>query len=173
MNINLKRLFGIFKKTDKTSPDISAEKFDMESYRRFMVERTIIENVLKWIDVAASKNLMSSKEVKTLRIKYESRLKELNKHIERCVAASGLHRLKKFKDRMKKEYEVKMNYLEDQIKVMSKSFMSTEGEIEPVSRNVRGDRNSGQDALKNLNGELLSVIERLEKIDRVSYVEPG
>ena len=169
----LKKLRAFIKNLKKDST-LSPEKPGLETnYRMFAVERAIIENALESIEVAARKNIVSPGEAKLLKDKYDLRLQELNQSIGKYVIASELRRLEEIKQQMRKEYESKISHLETQIKDVGKSSLqSGESRIKTAYRKTRGNLKVTQtERLKTLKDELLSAIERLEKMDQVGYPE--
>lgn len=153
----------------KKSSTRSPEKPDLTvNYKMLAVEHTIIEKVLESIEVAAKEQFLLPNEAKLLKDRYVPKLQALNQSIDRYLVTSERQRLEEIKQQMQKKHEIKINYLEKQIRNMDMSSLQSSAR-ELDDKGALTINQNGR--LKTLNGELMSAIEHLERIDRVSYLE--
>lgn len=164
----LKKLRSFVENLKKNSTR-SPEKPNLTvNYKMLAVERTIIEKVLESIEAAVKERFLLPNEAKILKERYVPKLQALDQSIDRYLVTSERQRLEEIKQQMEKKHEIKINYLEKQIRNMDKSSLqSSERKMDDkgaliINKNGR---------LKTLNGELMSAIEHLERIDRVNYLE--
>ncbi|MEM2902258.1 MAG: hypothetical protein QXO32_05955 [Candidatus Bathyarchaeia archaeon] len=168
MIVKLKKLVGFVLKKSWQSGEKPLRKVKGESDR---VERVLLETMLGFIDKALKENIITPEEAFQLRERYASRWRELNRVLNIQPTEETLQRLIKMKQLLQQEYESKLKYLEEQIKVARENFHHLIKGGNRLNRVEMAFNPQGLNELGALRSELLAAIERLEAMDKVGSVE--
>ena len=161
----IEKLKGLLRGFQK-KPDTAEKSIDsLDSYQTILVERVLLENVIASIDKAYSNKILNSNQTKTLRTKYNSRLRVLSTTLEKNLLNSQIQNLERIRQHLKEEYELKIQNIDKQIAELN--TVSHDNSLRSISQTKVSQLDlTPKKKVKILREELLSAIARLEKIDQ-------